>query len=190
MTCVAIYAKMRFGAMQGEHHTIIEGFAAPAPAAPPREIAFLAAYGAPMDSLLRAGEIAQAIGVSPDMALLGEGLAQEEFFYRALADRLGAPFHVGGAPLDNTVSPARALNAGLVYLARLAAPYRAIAAPRGEALRLLIDMADEGRAPRASPSPRRAGSARWCASSAGRRSPRAPRRIWSGSIPPIARAAR
>jgi cellulose synthase/poly-beta-1,6-N-acetylglucosamine synthase-like glycosyltransferase len=141
--------------MQGEHHTIIERFAAP-----PREIAFLAAYGAPVESLVRAGEIAREIGVSPDMALLGEGLTQEEFFYRALADRLGAPFHVGGAPLDNTASPARAVNAGLVYLGRLAAPYRAIAAPRGEALRLLIDMADEGRSPSglAITSPRRLGA--------------------------------
>src|SRR4051794_23367350 len=105
--------------------------------APPREIAFLAAYGAPIANLLEAGRIAEAIGVSPDCALLREGLAQEEFFYRALADRLGAPFHVGGAPLDGATSPARALNTGFVYLDRLGArPYRAIAAPRGEALRL------------------------------------------------------
>ena len=160
MTCVAIYAKMRCGTMQSGHHTIIEGVATPAPATPPREIAFLAAYGAPLEALARAGEIAAAIGVSPDMALLGEGLAQEEFFYRALADRLGAPFHVGGAPLDNTASPARAVNAGLVYLSPLAAPYRAIAAPRGEALRLLIDLADDGRSPLslAITSPRRLGA--------------------------------
>jgi glycosyltransferase involved in cell wall biosynthesis len=146
--------------MQRQDHTISEGFAALAPATPPREIAFLAAYGAPLQSLVRAGEIAEDIGVSSDMALLGEGLAQEEFFYRALADRLGAPFHVGGAPLDNTASPARALQAGLVYLAPLAAPYRAIAAPRGEALRLLIDMADQGRCPSglAITSPRRLGA--------------------------------
>ena len=147
--------------MLGEHHTIQRGVAAaPARAAPPREIAFLAAYGAPVGALLRAGEIAEAVGVSPDMALLGEGLAQEEFFYRALADRLGAPFHVGGAPLDNTASPAHAVKAGLVYLSPLAAPYRAIAAPRGEALRLLIDLAERGRCPSglAITSPRRLGA--------------------------------
>jgi len=151
---------MRFGAMQGQDQNIREGFATPARAAPPREIAFLAAYGAPIASLLRAGEIAREIGVSPDMALLGEGLAQEEFFYRALADWLGAPFHVGAAPLDNAVSPARAVNAGLVYLGRLVAPYRAIAAPRGEVLRLLIDLADQGRCPSglAITSPRRLGA--------------------------------
>ncbi len=142
------------------NYTVQEGFAAPTRATPPREIAFLAAYGAPFDMLVRAGEIAEEIGVTPDMALLGEGWAQEEFFYRALADRLGAPFHVGGAPLDTTASPARAVNAGLVYLAPLAAPYRAIAAPRGEALRLLLDMAEEGRslAGLAITSPRRLGA--------------------------------
>jgi cellulose synthase/poly-beta-1,6-N-acetylglucosamine synthase-like glycosyltransferase len=151
---------MRSGAMQSEHHTIYEGFAAPALATPPREIAFLAAYGAPMGALLRAGELAEELGVSPDAALLGEGLAKEEFFYRALADRLGAPFHVGGAPLDNTASPAHAVKAGLVYLSPLAAPYRAIAAPRGEALRLLIDLAERGRCPSglAITSPRRLGA--------------------------------
>src|SRR6185437_6121623 len=129
MTRAPIYAKMRFGAMQGQDQNIREGFATPARAVPPREVAFLAAYGAPIASLLRAGEIAREIGVSPDMALLGEGLAQEEFFYRALADWLGAPFHVG-------------------------------AAPRGEVLRLLIDLADQGRCPSglAITSPRRLGA--------------------------------
>jgi hypothetical protein len=146
----------------------------PARPGPPREIAFLADYGAPAEVLLRAGEIAEALGVSPDAALLGEGLAQEEFTYRALADRLGLPFHVGAAPLDAVVSPARAINVGLVYLARLGGPYRVIAAPRGPALRLILEAAD--------PSLRRAGSARWSGSSAAARSPSAPRCNWSVSI--------
>ena len=87
-------------------------------------------------------------------------LAQEEFFYRALADRIGAPFHVGGAPLDPAVSPAHAINAGFVYLAKLGAPYRAIAAPRGDALRLLVEAADAGRPIEglAITSPRRLGA--------------------------------
>jgi cellulose synthase/poly-beta-1,6-N-acetylglucosamine synthase-like glycosyltransferase len=129
-------------------------------AEPPRQLAFLAAYGAPPESLLLAGEIAAAHGVAPDVALLAEGLAQEEFFYRALADRIGAPYHVGGAPLDTAVSPARAINAGLVYLAQLGAPYRAIAAPRGESLRLLVEAADAGRPIEglAITSPRRLGA--------------------------------
>ena len=127
---------------------------------PPREIAFLQRYGAPAATLTRAGEIARDLGVSPDVALLCEGLAQEETFYRALADRLGAPFHVGGAPLDTTASPARAIQSGLVYLAPLAAPYRAIAAPRGDALRLLLDAAEDGRGVPglAITSPRRLGA--------------------------------
>jgi hypothetical protein len=118
--------------------------AAPSGAAPPREIAFLADYGVPIETLIRAGEIAEELGVSPDAALLGEELAQEDFFYRALADRLGVHFHVGPAPLDNAVSAARAVNVGVVYLAPLGAPYRAIAAPRGHALRLIFDAAERG----------------------------------------------
>jgi hypothetical protein len=127
---------------------------------PPRELAFLAAYGAPDETLRRAAEIAEAQGVAPDAALLAEGLAQEEFFYRALADRIGAPFHVGGAALDTAVSPARAINAGFVYLAKLGAPYRAIAAPRGESLRLLVEAAEQGRLVEglAITSPRRLGA--------------------------------
>jgi glycosyltransferase XagB len=130
------------------------------PAVAPRELAFLAAYGAPPEALIRAGEIAERLGVPPDVALLGEGLAGEEFVYRALADRIGAPYHVGGAPLDTTVAPARAVNAGLVYLASLGAPYRAIAAPRGEALRLLVEAAEQGRPVEglAITSPRRLGA--------------------------------
>ncbi len=127
---------------------------------PPREIGFLAAYGAPMEALLHAAEIAEAIGVAPDFALLGEGLAQEEFFYRALANRVGAPFHIGPVALDNASSPARAIKLGIAYLAPLGAPYRAIAAPRGEALRLLLDAVDHGRAISglAITSPRRLGA--------------------------------
>ena len=129
-------------------------------AVPPREIAFLAAYGAPAEMLIEAGRIAREIGVSADFVLLGEGLAQEEFFYRALADRVGAPFHVGRAALDTTASPARAVNAGVVYLAPLAAPYRAIAAPRGEALRMLLEASEQGRviSGLALTSPRRLGA--------------------------------
>ena len=89
---------------------------------PPREIAFLADYGAPPERLVRAGQMAAEIGVSAEAVLLGEGLVSEEFFYRALADRLGAPFHVGPVALDTGASPARALHSGLVYLAPLAGP--------------------------------------------------------------------
>jgi hypothetical protein len=134
--------------------------AAPRRRTPPREIGFLAAYGAPLEALLRAGEIAEEVGVSPDFALLGEGLAQEEFFYRALANRVGAPYHVGPVALDASAAPARAVNAGLAYLAPLGAPYRAIAAPRSDMLRLLLDAVDNGRAISglAITSPRRLGA--------------------------------
>jgi cellulose synthase/poly-beta-1,6-N-acetylglucosamine synthase-like glycosyltransferase len=111
----------------------------------PREIAFLDLYGAPAGDLARAAAQAVALGVDPDVALLGDGLVDEDFFYRALAHRLGAPFHIGPAPLDPATSPARAIALGLVYLTRLT-PYRAIAAPRGKALRFFLDAAKAGRA--------------------------------------------
>jgi cellulose synthase/poly-beta-1,6-N-acetylglucosamine synthase-like glycosyltransferase len=128
--------------------------------APPREIAFLAQSGASAQMLARAAEIAREVGVSADAALLGEGLVQEEAFYRALADELGAPFHTGPAALDLTASPSRAIRAGLVFLSPLAAPYRAIAAPRGEALRLLLEAVEGGRPVEglAITSPRRLGA--------------------------------
>ncbi len=110
----------------------------------PREIGFLLDYGAPAPTLALAADRAHALGVAPDVALIGEGLVREEFFYRALADRLGVPFHVGAASLDPATSPARALSLGLVYLTRLT-PYRAIAAPRGTALKFFIDAAENGR---------------------------------------------
>jgi cellulose synthase/poly-beta-1,6-N-acetylglucosamine synthase-like glycosyltransferase len=137
-----------------------QAFATVARAALPREIGFLADYGAPLEALACAAKIADELGVCADAALLGEGLAQEEFFYRALADRLGLAYHVGGAPLDVAVSPARAINTGLVYLPRLGAPYRAIIAPRGPALRLLIEAAERGEALSglAVTSPRRLGA--------------------------------
>ncbi len=134
-------------------------FATPARAALPREIAFLADYGAPLDRLARASAIAEALGEAPDVVLLGEGLAQEEFFYRALADWLGLAYHVGGAPLDRGVSAERAINSGLAYLSRLG-PCRAIVAPRGAALRLLIEAAErgDGLSGLAITSPRRLGA--------------------------------
>jgi hypothetical protein len=135
------------------HRTILGGAMHPSPYFPqppptatrpaPREIGFLLDYGAPAETLARAADRALALGVAPDITLIGEGLVREEFFYRALADRLGVPFHVGAAPLDPTTSPARALSLGLVYLTRLT-PYRAIAAPRGSALKFFIDAAENG----------------------------------------------
>jgi glycosyltransferase involved in cell wall biosynthesis len=132
----------------------------PARGEPPREIAFLADYGARREALVRASEIAHDVGVPPEAALLGEGLVSEEMFYRALADRIGAPFHAGRAALDTRVAPARALNAGVVYLAPLAAPYRAIVAPRGASLKTLIEACDAGRGVEglAITSPRRLGA--------------------------------
>jgi len=58
----------------------------------PVEIAFLADYGVPMEVLHYAVDIARWQGVSPDAALLAEGLVSEEVFYRSLADYLSVSF--------------------------------------------------------------------------------------------------
>jgi len=118
-------------------------FRAPADAPPPREIEFLLAFGTLPETLAQAADRALALGVAPDVALLAEGLVDEDLFYRALAARLGAPFHVGAAPLDPATSPTRAMALGLVYLARLT-PYRAIAAPKGKSLRFFLDAVESG----------------------------------------------
>lgn len=58
----------------------------------PVEIAFLAAYGAPVEALQYAAALARRQGVSADAALLAEGIVSEEVFYRSLAAHLDVDF--------------------------------------------------------------------------------------------------
>jgi len=66
----------------------------------PAEIAFLAGRGPPHALLRYVAALAGRQGVCADETLIAEGLMGEEDYYRALADRLGAPFAARGAALD------------------------------------------------------------------------------------------
>jgi len=66
-----------------------------APRQPPVEIAFLTAYGVPVEALHYATSLARRQGVSADAALIAEGIVAEDVFYRALADHLRVDFVEG-----------------------------------------------------------------------------------------------
>jgi glycosyltransferase XagB len=117
----------------------------PAPPGIPLELAFLERYGVARDRLAAAVRSAERYRTGVDAALLGEGAVSEEHFYRALADHLRLPYHVGGAAFDGQVDPRAAIVAGFVTLAREEAGVRAVVAPRGEALRFLLLSKASGR---------------------------------------------
>jgi glycosyltransferase XagB len=78
---------------------------------PPVEIAFLLNYGVSIETLNAAVGLARGQGVSPDAALLAEGLVADEDFYRALADHLGVDFLDG----DIALMPDSLATASLGY---------------------------------------------------------------------------
>ncbi len=111
----------------------------------PIEIAFLEDYGVDRRTLRQAGEIAERHGVSPEAALLDEGMIGEEQFYLALADLLRTPYYAGEPPVDPAADPRFAISSGFVALRGNASGLRAAVAPRGEALRFLLEGAAQRR---------------------------------------------
>ncbi|HLW92233.1 MAG TPA: glycosyltransferase [Roseiarcus sp.] len=130
----------------------------PPPFAP--EIAFLALYGGAPSTLRAATEIAARCGVSADEALLNEGLTRDEVFYGLFANHIHAPFFTGEIPVAETVDPAAAIRKGIAPLAPNDLGLTHLIAPRGGAIRLLLDAARAGRLPTkfAIASPRRFGA--------------------------------
>jgi hypothetical protein len=112
----------------------------------PSEIAFLENYGVSHDILAAAVERAARAGVSVEAALLAEGSVSEELFYRALADRLGAPYFRGGSAFA-TPDPHAAIVSGFVGLAAENELGRAVIAPSGPALEYLLRWREAGRPP-------------------------------------------
>jgi hypothetical protein len=108
------------------------------------EIAFLAVQGCAPGALLRAEAAARRDGVSAEQALLGEGLIDEEGYYRALARRLRLPFYRGEIPVAQSVEANPAIACGVAPLAPNRAGLRAIAAPRAAAIRYLLAKAEVG----------------------------------------------
>lgn len=111
----------------------------------PLEIAFLARYGVPRETLAAAAATAIRCGVSPEQALLGEGAIAEDRFYRRLADRLGVPYYKGGSLADDEIAPRDAILAGFARLDASRSRERAAVAPHGAALRYLLETVEAGR---------------------------------------------
>jgi hypothetical protein len=109
------------------------------PAEFPIEIAFLEQYGVGRDLLRRATETAKRCGVDADAALLGEGLVSEERFYQALAMRLRAPYYFGEWAIDDKSDVEAAIWNGFALLKANDLGLRAVVAPRGAALRFLLE---------------------------------------------------
>ena len=106
----------------------------------PVEIGFLTRSGVPPEMLRYAAALARRQGVSADAALLDEGLLDAEFFYRALAERLGVDFLDGDFALTSVSAAGAAAGAQRGY-ARLADDPRGLTwlfAPRGEAIGRLM----------------------------------------------------
>jgi cellulose synthase/poly-beta-1,6-N-acetylglucosamine synthase-like glycosyltransferase len=111
------------------------------------EIAFLVEQDCAASALRRAQAEAQRDGVSAEQALLGEGLIDEEIYYRALARHLRLPFYRGEIPVAQSVEVDPAIACGVAPLAPNRAGLRVIAAPRGAAIRYLFDRAEAGALP-------------------------------------------
>jgi len=111
---------------------------------PPPEIAFLERHGIARELLLRAGELARRLNVSPEAALLAEDGVSERFFYKALAAEIGAPYFDGSLSADAGADYEAAILHGFVRLAENPEGLRAVVSPRGPALKLLLDSAADG----------------------------------------------
>jgi cellulose synthase/poly-beta-1,6-N-acetylglucosamine synthase-like glycosyltransferase len=107
----------------------------------PTEIAFLAGFGVPMALLQYATQLARRQGVSADAALLGEGLMEEEAFYRALADHLGVEFLSQAFEIRRPIDSELALKQGCARLAADPDGLVWLFAPKGEAIVRLMGSA-------------------------------------------------
>ncbi|MCX7899080.1 MAG: glycosyltransferase [Methylocystis sp.] len=99
------------------------------PRALPVEIAFLQFYGVPVEALRYAATLAARQGVCADEALLAEGFATEDVYYRALADHLGVAFF-GETPELSPASVATA-DSGYARLRHETGGLKWVFAPRG-----------------------------------------------------------
>ena len=111
----------------------------------PIEIAFLEYYGVGRPLLSQATEAAERSGVGADAALLGEGLVSDEHFYQALAMRLRAPYYSEKLTIDENSDVEAAIWNGFALLKANDLGLRAVVAPRGAALRFLLEAEAAGR---------------------------------------------
>ena len=119
------------------------------------EAGALIEIGVPESLVQRAVDEARRLGVSVDAALLASRALDEDALYRALAERLGAPFVQRDVLVDPSTDYAAAAAAGVAPLRAGAAGRRWLVAPRGRAIAALFAMPDASRL--AVTTPRRFG---------------------------------
>jgi glycosyltransferase XagB len=90
---------------------------------------------------MRAALQARQQGVPPEAALLASGALREDFYYRCLADTLGAQFTCGQARLSDAARYPYGVHAGLLPLEGGNGP-QWLAAPRGRLLNELLARSD------------------------------------------------
>ena len=104
----------------------------------PVDLAFLRAYGVTLPVLQRAAARALLEAVPAFEWLIASGGVSALLFYRALADHLGLPFVQGGVEIADDVAASSAILGGFASLAPNA-PAAWLLAPRGHAVRLLLE---------------------------------------------------
>jgi hypothetical protein len=110
------------------------------------EIAFLEQCGVSRATLVAATRAAIG-GVAPEQALLGQGCMREEDFYRLLAARLGLSYFSGEIAIVAGSDPEAVMQRGVAHLAPNDRGARAVLAPRGRLLTLLVAVFAAGRLP-------------------------------------------
>lgn len=107
---------------------------APAPPILPDDVRFLAAWGVPAHTLLRAARQGRREGVCAAKALLAHGMVEPERVYRALAATIGVPY-LARPRLSPDVRFPESLRSGF---APLAEGGTVVAAPRPESFASLV----------------------------------------------------
>ena len=110
----------------------------------PRELDFLVRRGFSPQGLF--GALAAAPrDVHPLDAILAEGVVEEEVYYRALARHLGCQYYSGAPLFAANLDAMKGLRCGVAPLEPGDHAPRAVIAPRGKAVSLLIDATMSGR---------------------------------------------
>ena len=110
------------------------------------EFDLLLKCGIPQDELLLACEFAFVQGVSLDEYALAEGLVSEGLLYYTLSQVLKRPFIEYEVKLANVSAPRAQLLTGVILVSEGGAPFRYLVAPRGKALRALLQDRNNRRA--------------------------------------------
>lgn len=110
------------------------------------EFALLVKCGLSIDIVFEAMEQAAVQGVSLDEFAIAEGLVSDELLYATLAAHLRRPFVMHAVNLANRNVPRVQVSAGVALVRERAADYRYLIAPRGKALRALLQDRNNRRA--------------------------------------------